>query len=110
MKNIVEFFKNSGIIFKDFKSLDLKEFKIKKRYKIFEGVDLKNSFVIVVLIDRKSRFLIKDALSLIEVIDKIIEKKEHSYKKKFLLISSPICSKALEKLQKEKIETINASL
>jgi len=110
MKNIVEFFKNKKLLFSELRSINLKDFGIKKRYKIYEGVDIKNRYVLIIIIDRKSRFLSRDAESILGTVEIIKEKKDHGYKLIYTLISSPICSKAKKILEDRGYKVINDSL
>ncbi|WP_281950602.1 hypothetical protein [Nitrosophilus kaiyonis] len=110
MKKIVEFFKTKNILFKKLDFFDLKEIGIKKRYKICTGVDIKNRYTIIFYIDRKSRLLQKDILSIIEILNKTILQNSHNYKNRFLITSAPICSKALKLLENENFKVYNASL
>ncbi len=70
----------------------LKEIKLntKKRLKVFVGVNLKNEYCLIVFIERKSRFLTKD----VEFLESLKFNVNFKYKKKILILLSPICSKA----------------
>ena len=99
MKELVEYFKKKGLIFRELKALDPGRLGIKKRWKIYEGVDTKNRYVLIVEIERKSRFLRKDAQSLLEVQELLEKSLGHGFKKRYLLLKAPLCSKAKELLQ-----------
>lgn len=92
MKSIVEFFAAKRMLFKELKKIQKEKFGIKKRIDIYEGVDTRNFYVLVIVLKRKSRVLVKDAKELEEIVQ--ILSKEHTFKKKFLLIGVPLCSKA----------------
>ena len=94
MKELVEFFKKRGVLFRTLEALDPKALGIKKRLELFEGVNLEGAFVLVMKIARKSRLLQKDAQQL-ELLAKEIESKlAHRFKYRYLIIQAPICSKA----------------
>ena len=101
MKEFVELLRSKGKLFKELRPLDPKEFGIKKRITLYEGVDLKSRYTLVIWIERKSRFLQKDAKQLIELVESIQNQRSYNYAKKILLIKAPLCSKAKELLQKE---------
>jgi hypothetical protein len=96
MKDVVDVLNKNGIICKK-----LEEIKInsKKKIKVFLGLNLKNEYCLVVAIYKKSRFLTKD----LEFLEKIIPNINFRYKKKILILNSPICSKAKDKLKEWRI-------
>ncbi len=99
MKELVEFFKKRGIIFRSLRPLDPKALGIKKRLELFEGVDLEGAFVLVMKIARKSRVVQKEAQQL-EVLAKEIESKVgHRFKYRYMIIQAPLCSKAKKWLE-----------
>lgn len=110
MKDLVNKLKNAGYIFKELKPLNLKDFGIRKRYKVYEGIDIKNRYSLIIEIDRKSRFLSKDALNILELISKISDEKKHSFKLNILYITSPVCSKAKTLLNGNGVKIVDASL
>ncbi len=102
MKKVVEFLKDKNLIFKKLNKIDLKLLGSKKKIELYEGVDLHSNYVAVFVIQNRSRFVKKSALELIELFERLKELQEHNYKKKILLISSPLCSKAKEYLKELK--------
>jgi len=102
MKEIVEFLKDKKYIFKKFHKFDIKKLGSRKKIEIYEGVDLKSYYVVVFEIDQKSRFLTKNANELEILFNKMVKLQQHNYKKKVLLISSPLCSKAKKHLEEFK--------
>jgi SET domain-containing protein len=75
--------------------------KTRKKIEIYLGVDMKNSYYLIVKINKKSRFLMKDVKELLELISKIEKIKDinFKYKKRVLLLSGEICSKTKEFLK-----------
>ncbi len=59
-------------------------------------------FYSIFIVDAKSRFIRKNANDLLELHSKLIDFQEHNFKKKELLISSPLCSKAKKFLEENK--------
>lgn len=106
MKEFVELFRKKGLLFKELAPLDLTQFGIKKRVRLFEGVDLKNRYTLLAVIDRKSRFLQKDGRDLIEIAQKVEQGVGHAFAKKVLFIKAPLCSKAKELLQERGFNVI----
>lgn len=102
MKNITNFFTNKQIIFSSFEYVEPKELKSRKKINIFHALDINNKYYAIFKIDSKSRFLTKNAEELHLLLDKLITYKDHNFKFKILIISSPICSKAKEFLKKLK--------
>ena len=102
MKYIVEFLSKKNYIFKKLLKIDLKLLGSRKKIELFEGVDTNSNYVAIFKIDQKSRFIIKNAKEIEELLEKLIKLKQHNYKKKILLISSPLCSKAKKYLEELK--------
>ncbi len=99
MKELVEFFKQSGLLFRSLESLEPKAFGIKKRVELFRGLDTQNFFILVVRVAKKSRILQKEVQELEKMAKKIEAKLGHGFKRRFLLIQGPICSKAKKELE-----------
>lgn len=89
MKEVVDRLIKEGIVFKE-----LKEIKINTRKKIraFLGVNIKNEYVFVLVVDKKSRILLKDIKEILEILPEI----NFKYKKKILFLKAPICFRAKE--------------
>jgi len=102
VKNVIEFLSKKNYIFKELHKIDLKLLGSRKKIELFEGVDTRSNFVTVFKIEQKSRFVTKNAKEIEELLDKLIKLKQHNYKKKILLISSPLCSKAKKYLEELK--------
>ncbi len=102
MKNIVEFLSKKNHIFKRLHNIDPKLLNSRKKIEIFEGVDIKSNYTAIFKVDQKSRFVTKNAYEIEILLEKLIKLKQHNYKKKILLISSPLCSKARDYLKELK--------
>ena len=89
MKELVEF-----LIKKDVVCKELNEIKLdtRKKIKAYLGVNLKNEYCFILIVNKKSRILKKD----IEEFFKFLPNINFRYKKKILITKAPICSKAME--------------
>ena len=89
MKELIEFLVKKDIVCKELKDIEL---KTRKKIKAFLGVNLKNEYCFILVVDKKSRILKKD----IEEFLKFVPKINFKNKKKILVTKAPICSKAME--------------
>jgi len=96
-KNIVEILRENNIICK---KLDEIKLNTRKKIKVFLGVNLKNEYCVIIRLYKKSRFLRKDISEIEAFVPKEIN---FRYKKKILILNSPICSKAKEEMKEWKI-------
>jgi hypothetical protein len=110
MKEVVSFLAKHSLIYEKFNELNIKELGIKRKIRLFNGVDIKKNYTIVIIINRKSRFVQKDVEILDDILKKNIEYSEHNFKKKIVVISSDICSKAKIKLKESSWRSFNGSL
>ncbi len=92
MKTVVDFLSSKNIVLKSLEHIDLSLLKSRKKIEIFSGVDEKKFYNVIFLTKQKSRFLIKNANELNELEKKLENFKKHSYKYKYLIIGSPLCS------------------
>ncbi|QOG12902.1 hypothetical protein [Arcobacter sp. FWKO B] len=99
MKKFIEFLNHKNLHFKELKSLNPKDFDSRKKLLIYEGIDLKLNYCIIFVYEMKSRFVVKNALELVELVHTISKVKEHNYRYKSLIVSSAICSKAKDFLK-----------
>jgi len=86
---------NKNIVLKELKDITP---KTRKKIKVYLGVDMKDYYYLLVELNTKSRFLIKNAKDIIEFVSSLssINFKKN---KKILFLQSPICSKAKEYLK-----------
>ena len=94
MKELTAYFVKSDILFKELNEIQPKELKSRKKIRIFDGIGIDKKYYAIFIVDSKSRFLRKNANELIGMLNSLIDLKDHNYKKKILLISSPLCSHA----------------
>jgi hypothetical protein len=100
MKDITNFFTKKQIIFSSFESILPKELKSRKKIEIYNALSIKNKYYAIFKVDLKSRFLMKNAKELQELLDKLILYKDHNFKYKILIISSDVCSESKDFLKK----------
>jgi hypothetical protein len=99
LKALTLYFNKKNILFKEIQAVEPKELQSRKKIKIFCATGIDKNYYAIFIIDSKSRFLKKNAQELIELCGKLAQVKGHNFKKKILLISSPLCSKAKEFLK-----------
>lgn len=94
MKDLTTYFMNKNILFKDIKEILPKDLGSRKKIVIYVATSIKGQYYAIFIIESKSRFIRKNAQDLIELCDKLALYLNHNFKKKELLIKSPLCSKA----------------
>ncbi|MGB1226540.1 MAG: hypothetical protein ACPG9K_01520 [Poseidonibacter sp.] len=102
MKELTNYFTNKDIIFKQINSITPKEIGSRKKIGIYHATSIKKEFYSIFIVDAKSRFLRKNADDLMALNDTLSKHLDHNFKKKILLISSPLCSKAKAYLKENK--------
>ncbi len=102
MKELTNYFLKKDILFKEIKEVSPKDLGSRKKINIFIATSIKREFYAIFIVDAKSRFIRKNAEDLLMLYEKLIEHVEHNFKKKELLISSPLCSKAKKFLEDNK--------
>ena len=106
MKKLTQYFLNKNILFINLQEIKPTTLKSKKKVSIYHAISVDNNYYTIFIPHTKSRFIIKNANEIMEMCNKLIDLKGHNYKKKILLISSPLCSKA-KKLLKENGWSVN---
>ena len=99
MKEVVEFLQQKNIIFKSFKEIMPKEIGTRKRVSLYIGVDLKKYYALVMLLEKKSRVLQKEAKELMALHEKLEKHIDSKINKKYIIIKAPLCSKAKSLLE-----------
>lgn len=94
MKELTTYFTNKNILFKNIKKISIKDLGSRKKIEIYSATGIDSNYYAIFIIDAKSRFIRKNAEELIELYGKLADFEKHNFKKKELLISSPLCSKA----------------
>jgi hypothetical protein len=94
MKKIVEYLKEKDHIFQSLKVVLPKELGSRKRVEIYLGVDLDGYYAMVLVLEKKSRVLQKEAIELMALHTKLTEVIDSNITKKYIAIHAPLCSKA----------------
>lgn len=99
MKELTAYYTKKDILFKQLNEVLPKELGSRKKIVIYTATDVKSSYYSIFIVTSKSRFIRKNAEDLIELFDKLKAYKDHNFKYKELLITSPLCSKAKKMLE-----------
>ena len=102
MKKLTNYYNKKDILFKEIKEVSIKDLNSRKKIKIFIATSIKNEYYSIFLMDSKSRFIRKNAEELMLLNEKLAAYIGHNFKRKELLISSSLCSKAKKSLEDEK--------
>ena len=94
MKEITEFLQKKNLIFRSFKPIEPKMLDSRKKVGIYLGVDLKGYYALVMVLDKKSRVLRKEAGELMHLHEMAERYKDTRITKKYIIIHAPLCSKA----------------
>jgi len=95
MQKINQILFDKNIILKEIQDITP---KTRKKIKVFLGVDMKNSYYLLVEVSTKSRFITKNAKELIEFVSPLSDI-NFKKNKKILFLESEICSKSKELLK-----------
>ena len=94
MKEIVEYFSKKKVLFKSLKEVDKTLLKTRKKLSIFCSTDIKKNYHSIFKITQKSRFLVKNAMELVDIEYRLQQLEKHNFRYKHLIIGDAICSKA----------------
>jgi len=94
LKELTTYFVNKNVLFKQLNEIQPKVLGSRKKIRIYDGIGIDKNYYAIFILDAKSRFLRKNANDLMNIYNKLVDFKKHNYKKKILLISSPLCSHA----------------
>ncbi len=101
LKKVIDLLCTKGILLKSLDEIDLKILNTRKKIKIFSGVTEKKYFIVIFFIEQKSRFVVKNAKEIVELENRLEAVKNHIYKKKYIVLDSPLCSHAKDFLTKD---------
>lgn len=102
MKKVLDFLASKNIVFRSLEKIDLTLLKSRKKIEIYSGVNEKDFYGTVFIVSQKSRFVMKNSAEIIALEYKLEDLQKHSYKFKYLIICSPLCSYAKKHLMDEK--------
>lgn len=99
LKNLIHYLNDKELHFSSLNKIEPKELGSRKKIDIYDATHIDNSFYAIFIVESKSRFIRKNANDLMEMLESLKRYKDHNYKYKMLIISSPLCSKAKALLQ-----------
>lgn len=102
MKELTGYFLKKDILFKKIDEISVKDLNSRKKIKVYCATSVKKEYYSIFIIDAKSRFVKKTYEELESLFENLVFFKNHNFKKKILLISSPICSKTKKLLEDNK--------
>ena len=108
MKSVLEPLQKEGLIFKRFEPFSLQTVGSRKKIGVYHGVDLKNRYALVFVVERKSRVLQNDVREWFELKAKIESHYGYKILQNIALVRAPLCSKAKALLEREKWKVIVA--
>lgn len=88
-------------LFTSFVPMETSALGTRKKITIFNGVDEKQCYHLVITSLQQSRFIYKHAVELGDLLTKIVLHVNHNYAYKHLLLSASLCSKAKQHLEQE---------
>jgi len=94
LKELTGYYTNKDVIFKEITKIEPKQLGSRKKIEIYAATSVDSQYYGIFIINAKSRFLRKNADELMTMCDQLTTFVEHNFKRKELLISSPLCSKA----------------
>ena len=108
MKEIVEYYRKKGILFRSLKHIPTKELGSRKKVEIYLGVDTNTYYTMIIFIEKKSRILRKEAEEIMLFHDKLEKQISSKILKKYTLIKAPLCSKAKKSMEEKgwKVEEV----
>lgn len=108
-KELIDFLAKKKVICKSFEAISLKELGSRKKAELFFGVNLEDYYCFVFVVEKKSRFLTKDANEFLELHLRVEKYKDTTIKKKYILVKAPLCSKAKALLEENSWIVWNSS-
>jgi len=94
MQMLVDSLRKKGKIYKKMQEISPKELGIRNKIKIFKATDMRGYFWAIIVVEQKSRILLKDVAKFEEILAKLTRYVEHNFKHKIIFINAPLCSKA----------------
>jgi len=99
MKTIVDYLQQKNLLFKSLKQITAKSLESRKKIDIYVGVDLKNYYVLILHLEKKSRVISKEVEVLMQLHEKVEQFMDTKIKKRYIIIKAPLCSKAKKLLE-----------
>lgn len=102
LKELTKYYLDKDILFKDIEEVSVKNLNSRKKILIYVATSVSKEYYAIFIINSKSRFIRKNAEELMMLLESLISFKGHNFKRKELLISGPLCSKAKKFLEDDK--------
>jgi len=99
LKELTKYYLDKKILFKDIEQISPKSIKSRKKILIYIATSVSKEYYAIFIINSKSRFIRKNAYELEQLLNDLATYTGHNFKRKELLISSPLCSKAKKELE-----------
>ena len=99
MKEVVEALSQNSIICKSLDKIELKTLGSRKKIDLYLGVTINKFYCIIIYINRKSSIVTKDIKDYIKLHQKLEEYNSSKILKKYIIIQSPLSTKAKERLE-----------
>jgi hypothetical protein len=93
---LVDSLRKKGKIYKKMQEITPKELGIRNKIKIYKATDMRGYFWAIIIVEQKSRVLLKDVAKFEEILGRFTRYVEHNFKYKIIFIKAPLCSKAKE--------------
>ncbi len=100
MKTLTDKLREAGLIFKSLLPIAPATLGSRKRVGIYRGVDMKGYYAAVFVVEKKSRFVRKDAEAIEALFEALERYSDATIPTKYLLVTAPLCSKAEADLEK----------
>jgi len=101
MKPLVETLRRAGIVCKKLTPVLPKELGTRKKIMLYVGVDLKGYYCSVMVLEKKSRVLRKEAEALAALHTKLEAHADTAITKRYVQVKAPLCSKAKAWMEQE---------
>ena len=101
MKSIVETLQHAGILCKKLTPVLPKTLGTRKKIVLYIGIDLKGYYCSVMVLEKKSRVLRKEAEALAELHAKLEGYADTTITKRYVQVKAPLCSKAKAWMEQE---------
>ena len=99
MKEIVEYLKDKHVICKSLKQVMPKELGSRKKIQLYIGVNIKGYYCSLMMLEKKSRVLRKEAAELIALHEKLEVYQDTKIVVRYIRIKAPLCSHAKAMLE-----------
>lgn len=100
MQETVDALQKKGKLYKKMLEITPKELALRNKIKIYKATDLKGYFWAFIVINQKTRVVMKDVAKYNIIYAKLVNYCDHNFKHRVLFIDAPLCSKAKVEFKK----------